>query len=380
MLFGSLKISSTSKKECLAFEQSIKREADANKVFATKAMMDTIVEVATSAEALVTDVVDTKAMVLQLMEEFGDSKRKEVLQWVSRLPTDDHHRVARDGRANDTGNWVFQKDDFQYWQHSEELLLLWIHGIRKPGFNKFTPRVYVANLDAAKAGKTKLVSRIIDHYFDVISRETSPNSDLASEIQPSLHLESRNQALAFFYCLRIEEERRKPEKIFCSFVKQIAQQTATSLAPLLLKYKEKGRRGFLSDSLGISECQSLLAEMTVNFSDTFLVLDALDECQEGSRGTIIAALNDLVEQGLPIKILISSRRNDDTKAELSDRANISISATDNGDDIIRFVRQRISEFQRPKKAVAKAKRGKPTIPLELEEKVVSIFLQKSEGM
>ena len=238
---------------------------------------------------------------------------------------------------------------------------------------------YIANLGVAGAGKTKLVSRIVDCYLDTLSHEADPSFDVSDESRLSLR-EPRTQAFAFFYCLRADDERRKPENIFCSFVKQIAQLTVTSMLPLMVMYRQKERRAFLSKCLSISECLDLLNEMSASFNTMVLVLDALDERQKGSRRKIIAAVNDLIERGIPVKVLISSRRNSDIKAELADRVNISISATDNGDDIMRFVRQRIFQFQNSKMAIGKAKQRNPMIPPELEEKIISIFLQKSDGM
>ncbi len=224
-----------------------------------------------------------------------------------------------------------------------------------------------------------LVSKIIDHLLESPS-VLDPATSAINATDPLIRRYRRDAAVVFFYCLRADEERRKPENVLRSFVKQLALRNANSFLLLLTKFKEKEDRGFLSQTLSLQECQELLKEMAACFSTTLFVLDALDECHEESRGGILSTFNTLIEYGLPVKVLISSRRDDDIRLELSDKANISISATENGDDIMRFVRQRIYEFQQSPKAISKAGKGQVLIPPELEDRIVKEFLQKSGGM
>lgn len=55
-------------------------------------------------------------------------------------------------------------------------------------------------MELAGAGKTKLVSKVIDHIRD----------------------HQRHSALAYFYCNRNEDSRRDRENILRSFVKQLS--------------------------------------------------------------------------------------------------------------------------------------------------------------
>lgn len=84
-------------------------------------------------------------------------------------------------------------------------------------------------------------------------------------------------------------------------------------------------------------------------------------------------LTAFVEAGLPVKVLISSRRNEDIKARLQDKANIGIEATDNENDICTFVLARIA-------SKADDLGMGPVIPLALQAKMVETFQAKSNGM
>jgi hypothetical protein len=92
---------------------------------------------------------------------------------------------------------------------------------------------------------------------------------------------------------------------------------------------------------------------------------------------LIGELNRLVENGLPVKILISSRRDEDITAEFKDRVNFSLSATENHDDIMRFVQGKIQEYRNSKTAKRKLNSA---ISTELEQQIIRVFLDKSNGM
>jgi hypothetical protein len=233
----------------------------------------------------------------------------------------------------------------------------------------------------AGAGKTKLVTTVVDYFLQL--RQPSQNLTQATT-HSQLHSHQRIPArllepspLAFFYCRRAETERRKPENILRSFLKQLALWHNKSLASLRTAYMEKKRQGFLSNTLSAVECQDLLVKMISQCPEAILILDALDECDEESRHNLIGVLNRLVENGLPVKILISSRRDEDITTEFEDRVNFSLSATENHDDIMRFVQGKIQEYRNSKTAKRKLNSA---ISTELEQQIIKVFLDKSNGM
>jgi hypothetical protein len=203
----------------------------------------------------------------------------------------------------------------------------------------------------AGAGKTKLVSKVVD----------------------SLTNHSGDEALAYFYCFRGDESRRKPENVLRSFVRQLSARKDESILqkPLVQLYKEKEATAFASGDLTFNESEKLLLQLFQAYSQTTLVVDALDECDPQLRGQLIQAFERLVRTSRSLKIFISSRRDDDIKLQLEKKANVGISATDNEEDIAKFVAMSIAE-NRPL-------RRKP-IEDDLEKEIIQVLLDKSGGM
>jgi hypothetical protein len=126
------------------------------------------------------------------------------------------------------------------------------------------------------------------------------------------------------------------------------------------------------------ETEDLLNKMIEQNSQTILVIDALDECEEDSRHSLMTVLSELVEKGLPVKVLISSRRDDDITAEFEHKDNFNISATDNGKDIMSFVRGKINEYRNF--CSRGRRRAGSVISDELEQQIIDVFMDKSNGM
>ncbi|KAF5864459.1 hypothetical protein ETB97_007562 [Aspergillus alliaceus] len=261
-----------------------------------------------------------------------NEKRGNILDWISSTPYEDHHRLAKTGRTPDTGRWIFEQRNFQDWRSSKDSMIFWLHGI--PG-----------------AGKTKLVSRVVDGLLD----------------------NAEEQKVVYFYCDRNEELRRKPKEIIRSFVKQLSiTHDQTMIHDGLIKiYDEKRQRGFLSRGLSLEESEDLLAQLIPTYSRAILVLDALDESEESSREGLVSYFNRLVEQLCNLKIFVSSRRDENREKQLEMKVSVTIEERDNRHDIERFVKQRISEDEKF--------RASP-IPAELQTDIVRVLLEKSRGV
>ena len=120
----------------------------------------------------------------------------------------------------------------------------------------------------------------------------------------------------------------------------------------------------------MGDCKSLLLDLVNTYPRTTLVLDALDECEKHKRLELIAILDHVLAEALnPVKIFISSRPDGDIKERLRDRANIGINASDNQDDISRFVNSEITKHRKWRK-----------MPAQLQTQIVETLQEKSQGM
>jgi hypothetical protein len=208
-------------------------------------------------------------------------------------------------------------------------------------------------MSTAGAGKTKLVSKVVDDLIDHRS----------------------DQGLAYFYCDRNEEPRRQPENVLRSFVRQLSVRKENDNVilqePLVRLYKEREAHAFASGNLTSDESEELLLQLFQMYPHTTLVLDALDECYEDLRTQLIRTFERLITASKNLKIVISSRRDDDIKLQLEKKANVGISATDNEGDIGKFIAEAVAN-NRPN-------RRRP-LGDDLQDKIMRVLLEKSGGM
>lgn len=202
----------------------------------------------------------------------------------------------------------------------------------------------------AGAGKTRLVTKIVDNFLDSPAIRDGSN-------------------IAYFYCKQGQSGRQDPDDVLRSYVRQLASQAEPAFSVLHREYVRNEKAGFPSDQLLRDECEKVLKEIIACNPDTFLILDALDECRE--RGNLVSTFRAFIKAGFPVKILISSRRDEDIKRMLIERSNIGISATDNQGDIDTYVQERIKISR---------EEGGVFISPHLQEKIMRAFREKSQGM
>ncbi|MCJ1271365.1 hypothetical protein MMC22_011265, partial [Lobaria immixta] len=206
------------------------------------------------------------------------------------------------------------------------------------------------------AGKTKLVSKVVDDLLDTFQR--LPN----------------DEALAYFYCDRNQPDRRDPDLILSSFVRQLStfQNDDAIPRPTLQMYNQKQQTGFASGKLKLEESRTVLADLLEIYPQITLVVDALDECNKNTRSTFIKALDKLVDESpKPIKIFISSRRDRGIKHRFENGPNLEIRAIDNRDDIAIFVSHEITSSQTL---------WQNDISSELKETICNTLVDRSKGM
>jgi Cdc6-like AAA superfamily ATPase len=204
----------------------------------------------------------------------------------------------------------------------------------------------------AGTGKTFLTSKVID------------------EIQ-LLALDQPEEGFAFFYCNRNETNRRQPLSVLRAFIRQLSNTTAAPCAirKELRDYYVETRRVASEPTMGT--CKDLLIKIIKSNSQTTLVLDALDECENADRVTLIDAMEYLLEHTAPgiLKIFISGRPEGELIWKLKSRTNIRIDALHNDNDISTFVNGEIVKHKRWSK-----------ISPDLQELVVKTLQERSQGM
>lgn len=230
----------------------------------------------------------------------------------------------------------------------------------------------------AGAGKTVLISRIIDHYLH--SRRKDPD---INDFQ-----------LAYFYCKSDAPDRRFSHDIFRSFIRQLAGGYHPLPERLRLLYEEKSRLSSLSTKVKHKKYRELLLELIPQTTETILILDALDECIGDERQPadsneemkqVLKMFKKLLKSGLPVKLIVSSRYDSDIEVNLRHQEMITILSDDNRDDILKMVENQIDKYNKKVRkenltsAPPQKQKPKPEIEERLRTKMLQVFIDKSQG-
>lgn len=184
-----------------------------------------------------------------------------------------------------------------------------------------------------------------------------------------------DEAIAYFYCDRNQASRRESISIMRSFVRQLSTtRTGDAMQPILVQfYRQKKRTGFASGEPDMEECVDLLRQYVNTYPQTTLVLDALDECDNPPiRKQLVKAFDDVLKHSLkPIKIFISSRPDTDIRHRLGTGPDVGIQATDNQDDIAKFVAAKLEEDDKDRQ---------DKLSSELKKYIIDTLLRRSQGV
>ncbi len=210
---------------------------------------------------------------------------------------------------------------------------------------------------AAEAGKTKVVSRVIDH------------------IQEELAVRPNDEAFAYFYFNRNDSSRHNPPAALCSLVRQLSASAKDQALPHALaelyRSKKQQQRELAKNCLHEADATQLLRQLANVFPQTTLVLNALDECDAKTRLSLVNLLEELVHKASrPVKVFISSRLDQDIKKRYESGLDVVIRAIDHRDDISLYVEAKMAERLDWSGMLSRS----------LREEIVQTVTAKSEGM
>lgn len=158
----------------------------------------------------------------------------------------------------DTCEWLFSNATYERWQSTTGLL--WLKG--KPGAGKSTITSHLVKRLQARACQSQGESLVVSHFFYAGG----------SKLQKSL--------LGFYRSL-LHQLVRKDNMLAQEFVQHCAERCANEEKPMaLFEWHQNDLR---------TELVSLLAKASARYR-VFIVLDALDECENESSGRIIQSL------------------------------------------------------------------------------------------
>ncbi|KAL4923581.1 ankyrin repeat-containing domain protein [Aspergillus undulatus] len=240
--------------------------------------------------------------VNELVQQQDGARRREILNWLAPA-THESKQVDLFGRVQPgTGAWLLESDEYQRWIGQDEKTPQDQRTLFCPGL--------------PGAGKTFLSSIVVNE----LQRSGNP--------------------LAFFYCNF--REKTTLVEILAVLLRQLAQQHAvppSALETIYEKHMEKGT------TLTVDEGLAILDSLLAVSPKTFVVLDALDECQlpSGQRKKFLTELFSL-QKTRSIGLFATSRDHPDVAGLFEGKRSLHIRAS--AGDVERFLNGELGRLPR----------------------------------
>ncbi|CAK7242866.1 MAG: hypothetical protein STHCBS139747_004369 [Sporothrix thermara] len=179
---------------------------------------------------------------------------------------------TKGGLFNDSYRWILDNADFRRWRNDKNSRLLWIKG--DPG-----------------KGKTMLLCGIIDE------------------------LEKMNDGiLSYFFCQATDSRINSAISVLRGLIYLLVESRMSLLEHVRKKYDTAGKQVF-EDANAWVALSGILASILETRSETYLVIDALDECLAGLPD-LLAFIVEKSSAYPHIKWLVSGRNWPDIEAQL----------------------------------------------------------------
>ncbi|KAI9777066.1 MAG: hypothetical protein M1839_009117 [Geoglossum umbratile] len=253
-----------------------------------------------------------------------DQESQNVMAWLSPLNFSAKQSDVFGRHQEGTGEWLLGADAFKNWLDGSERTL-WCPGI--PG-----------------AGKTVLASIIVDYLQQSCGQG--------------------NSAATCVYCSYGEQQDQTPTNLVASILQQLIQREGHVSSELMGVYQHHTAK---QTRPTINECSKLLQAEVLGYSRVFVVVDALDECTEGTRDSLLTELRGIHPT---ISLLVTSRHIPTIEREFGNVARLEIQANDG--DIRLYLESRIKKEGRLKRHVA----ADPA----LRDTVINTILARAKGM
>ncbi|KAJ2966928.1 hypothetical protein NQ176_g9914 [Zarea fungicola] len=276
-----------------AYAKDLLKRISPNKVEAEKKLIELVGNVSEGVRTTVEAVSRIESTVVK-------DKDNEILNWLTPMPIDygsqysDLLKVRQPG----TGQWLLDSAQYQTWVGMQKQTL-------------FCPGI-------PGVGKTILASIVVENLF---SRFES-----VQEV-----------GIAYLYCNFQRQNEQQTENLLASLLQQLAQALSSlpgSVKSLHERHNKKRTRP------SFHEISKTLQTVAIMYSRVFIVVDALDECQEsdGSRTKLLLEISSF-QAKCGVNVLATSRLLPDIIQQMSENFDgtktLQISASD--EDVGRYL-------------------------------------------
>jgi Cdc6-like AAA superfamily ATPase len=190
----------------------------------------------------------TRDSLAKLVRYQDDQGRRVAIDWLSPVDyaTQQNDFISR--RQEGTGQWLLNSNEFQGWLNQSKQTL-------------FCPGI-------PGAGKTIMTSVVIDH----LNRKFENDASIG---------------IAYIYCNYRRQLEQTPADLLLSLLKQLVQEQPSlpeKVKTLYDCHKDKRTRP------SFDEISKVLHSIVADYSRAFILVDALDECQEEGRRSLLSEI------------------------------------------------------------------------------------------
>jgi Cdc6-like AAA superfamily ATPase len=229
---------------------------------------------------------------------------RTIADWLTPVDHGLQHSDYFNSRQPGTGQWLLDSVEFQTWLESDKQTL-------------FCPGI-------PGAGKTILTSIVIEELTRRFSND------------PTI-------GIAYIYCNFRRQDEQKIEDFLASLLKQLAksQPSLPSIVKDLYSRHETKRT-----RPSLKELSDTLQIVTKSFSRVFVIIDALDECQEVSNGCRSKFLSEIfsLQTKCGSNIFATSRSLPDIIERFNNKMQLEIRASNQ--DVQRYLDGHMSQLPR----------------------------------
>ncbi|KAL8775416.1 MAG: hypothetical protein Q9194_003784, partial [Teloschistes cf. exilis] len=235
-----------------------------------------------------------------IRQDQNSAKHHRLLEWVSasNYPLQQSDIIKR--RQEGTGQWFLDAPEVARW-------------LKETGTTLFCPGI-------PAAGKTMIAAIAIDHLLKLA--------------------QSSSHGVAYVYINYKAQEEQDASSLLAAILKQLVQgqlSTVEHIERLHQKHASQGTKPSLD------EIYNTLRDVLTDYPTVHLVIDALDECQDGTRHQFLAKIRDL-HAGRDVRLMVTARSIPNIEDAFRGALRLEVQASK--EDVKRFVAGQIYRLPR----------------------------------
>lgn len=144
-------------------------------------------------------------------------------------------------------------------------------------------------------------------------------------------VQDSSNGVAYIYCNYKDQEEQDTASMLAALLKQLVQARPSTADPVKRLFKQHTDRGTRPSP---DEVFTALQDVLAYYSTAYIVIDALDECQNGIPDQFLAKLRNL-QAGRDIRLMVTSRFIPEITDAFKEAQRLEVQASE--EDVKRFV-------------------------------------------